>query len=165
MNYFIECGAHEGSAALQMAKLGCHCIAIEANPHTYKIKTKNIQKKNLITLNVGLGETIGKLDFFIPSNNETAGNATLKPKENHKYDKIQTNITTLNNLSQEYGFLNKKVGLWLDVEGMAFEVLMGSKTLLCNDTCMIIKVELETIEHFKGQKTAEEVAWKGKGQS
>ena len=69
LDFIIEVGAHEASASIRASKIGVSAIAIEANPHTYQIKTIKSEKFGVKTLNIGIGKKPSSQKFFIPKKN------------------------------------------------------------------------------------------------
>ena len=64
----VECGAREATASIEAIKRGAKAIAIEANPTTFNQVTPKSTDK-FTKINIGLSDTSGKLDFFIPKKN------------------------------------------------------------------------------------------------
>lgn len=154
---FVECGAHDASASVTFMQHGSRALAIEANPLTYQERTKRAEAHGVTTLNIGLGATQGALDFYIPTDNPLAGNATFRPKRGKDYRKESVPVETLNHLQERYALNEAPCALWMDLEGLAFEVLQGGDQLLAHPNCRALKVEVETFPFFEGQKLFHDV--------
>lgn len=79
----IDCGAHIGMSVLYFKKLypSSKIIAIEANPHAYRLLEKNIAAnslKDVTTYNAVLGSTKGGTPFYINSNMGTINGSVRK---------------------------------------------------------------------------------------
>ncbi|MEH6592447.1 MAG: FkbM family methyltransferase [Halioglobus sp.] len=157
VDYLLECGAHEASASSRFCSMGKQAIAIEANPLTFRSKTSAAAAHGVQVLNVGLGSSKGELEFFIPIQNEMAGNATFQPKETEAYVKQLVEVDTIDNVAHKYSFDQGFVALWIDVEGFSREVLKGATKLLEKENCVILKVEVETFPFFEGQALCTEI--------
>jgi FkbM family methyltransferase len=147
----IECGANEASASMKAIEKGINSLGIEANPFTFEKITPKSSKK-FSKLNFGLGEKNGSMTFYIPKSNQTAANATFKPKQNVIYDTRKIEVKKLDDVLKETDYINSPFALWIDVEGMQKEVLNGAIKTLQNDNCKIIKIEVEDQYLFGNQK-------------
>jgi len=147
----IECGANEATASLMANKIGIDALAIEANPETYEKVTPPSNEK-FSKLNFGLGDKSGSLKFYMPTENHTAGSATFKPKKGVEYHTSNIPIKRLDELLECTKYVDLSYALWVDVEGMQYEVLLGGSDTLMNRDCKIIKIEVEDKEIFEGQK-------------
>lgn len=157
VKYLMECGAHEASASARFATFGEKSLAIEANPLTFKHKTKLVASDKVTTLNIGLGPKNDTLEFFVPCSDTMAGHATFQPRPNEIYQQETVDVTTMDSLWQAHFDAEKKIALWIDVEGFTREVLSGGHALLSSPNCVLIKVEVETFPYFANQALCSEV--------
>lgn len=146
----VECGANEASASRYASNLGIECLAIEANPNTFNELTPPCDK-NFKKLNIGLGDKNSILVFYIPSDDQTSGSSTFKPKSDENYIKKKVKIKKLDDIIENTKYTNVPFSLWIDVEGMQKEVLMGAVSTLNNENCQMIKIEVEETNIFQGQ--------------
>ncbi|MDA8984280.1 FkbM family methyltransferase, partial [Planktomarina temperata] len=147
---FIECGANEASASIMATEMGLKALAIEANPLTFEKVTPE-PNNNFAKLNFGLSDRDSWLNFHIPKSNNTAGSATFKPKGWVDYTTQQVQTKKLDDLLDDGTYVNRPFALWIDVEGMQKEVLLGASQTLQNSNCRILKIEVEDIKVFTGQ--------------
>jgi FkbM family methyltransferase len=155
---FFECGAHEAHSSIQFVRrFGGKAVAIEANPYVYQEKTQKAEKHGVTTLNLALAAHEGELQFHIPLDSRIAGSASLLTKADNQHVSIMVKTKTLDQIVETYGLLGTPCSLWIDVEGMAFEVLTGGEKTLATETCALIKVELEDVPQWLNQVTAEKV--------
>jgi FkbM family methyltransferase len=146
----VECGAYEASASLEAIKRGCKAYAIEANPNTFnKITPKSNDK--LISMNIGLSDKAGYLDFYFPKKNNTEISSTFIKKEDTKYNCVKVPTQTLDFLISKFNIDKEPFSLWIDVEGFQNQVLLGAIKTLSKKNCKLIKIEVENVEKFKGQ--------------
>ena len=155
---FVDCGANVGDTSFKANNMGFNTIAIEPNPFAFKNIIVN--KKNKFTkINIGLSDKETVLKLNCPEHLNTAGYSTfLQPSKKHKHLKklinkvqIEVPITTLDNLNSNLNFTNQHTALWIDVEGMQKEVLIGGKDVIKNKNCKIIKIEIEKQKIFQNQ--------------
>lgn len=146
----VECGAYEASASLEAIKRGCKAYAIEANPNTFnKITPKSNDK--LISMNIGLSDKVGHLDFYFPKKNNTEISSTFVKKEDTNYNSVKVPTQTLDFLISKFNIDKEPFSLWIDVEGFQNQVLLGAIKTLSKKNCKLIKIEVENVELFKGQ--------------
>ena len=122
----VECGAREATASIEAIKRGAKAIAIEANPTTFNEVTPKSDDK-FTKINIGLSDSSGKLDFFIPKKNITAGSSTFLPKKKLDFNLVSVPINTLDQVTKNFDLTSSPFCLWIDVEGMQKQVLLGSK--------------------------------------
>jgi FkbM family methyltransferase len=151
---FIEAGAREAYASKKLALTGIEAIAIEANPLTFNMIT--LPNSNQIKcINCGVGAFKDEVNFYIPVNDLMAGNATFQPNEFDNYIIKKIKVEKIDDIINNNNFGHKLCALWIDVEGYQKQVLEGAQKILSNQNLLIIKIELEEVELFKGQSTAE----------
>jgi FkbM family methyltransferase len=151
---FIECGAGNAYASKKLSIKGVNAIALEANPLTFDKLTLPDSNK-VKCFNIGVGAIDEEIDFYIPLNNPIAGNATFQPKEFDSYIKKKVKVVKLDNLLNDLQFGSHLGALWIDVEGYQKKFLEGAKNYIQNPNLLIVKIEVEQIEHFKGSITSE----------
>jgi FkbM family methyltransferase len=146
----VECGAREATASIEAIKRGAKAIAIEANPTTFNQVTPKSTDK-FTKINIGLSDTSGKLYLYIPKKNTTAGSSTFLPKKKMDFNLVSVPIDTLDQVTKNFDLTSSPFSLWIDVEGMQKQVLLGSKNILKSKNCKFIKIEVEEREFFGGQ--------------
>jgi len=92
---------------------------------------------------------------------ETATNASFRThrKWAQKAKKVvdfEVEVTTLDHLVED-SCLESPVALWIDVEGFAHDVLLGSQRLLEQGSVCAILVEVESEEVWVGQGTLRDI--------
>lgn len=147
----IECGANEATASMRANSLGLQALAIEANPETFKKITPQ-STNNFKKVNFGLGKKNSSLNFYMPKANHTAGSATFKPKSGVEYETTKVQVRALDQLLSNTRYIESPFALWIDVEGMQYEVLNGMLGTLKRNNCKVVKIEVEDLEIFSGQR-------------
>jgi len=152
----IECGANDARASKRVTQSGRRAIAIEANPVTYEKLTQK-DAGAVEAINVGLSDTSGELEFYVPKGQDTAGDATFAPNPEFEYDAKTVPTRPLDDIMSDHDGLSHDFALWIDVEGFQRQVLDGGKTTFSSSKCKLIKIEVESEETFEGQILAEAV--------
>ena len=157
----IDVGAHIGLYTLKASKRVKKgiVIAIEPSPNNYKLLNLNVKLnklKNVITLNVALGDFVGRASLFLTKT--TVGDFISKLHPNKKisrqiYGLVPVQVEKLDNIVQNLGL--KKVNfVKIDAEGAELSILKGSiKTILTMKPsfaicCEHYKNEIDEIERF-----------------
>lgn len=153
----MECGAHEASASVRFLQRGGRfALAVEANPKVYELRTLKATQHGVKVVNVGVSSEAGELDFHIPATAPMAGSSSFLEKKNREGKPSRVKVTTIDALMAEH-FDTQHFGMWIDVEGYAFQVLSGGRQTLAQAPCKILKIELEDMEFWKDQATAFDV--------
>lgn len=154
----LEIGAHAAETSVEFVeRTGGRAIAYEANPHTFESKTKLASEKGVDVRNLGISNELGTTRFHIPISGKlrslTPGNASLR-KRSVEVEYI-TRLVTLSTIDEEVKGvdLSSGVALWIDVEGMGYEALLGGIKLFSQGNCKIVMIEVECIEFWEDQAT------------
>lgn len=124
----FDIGANMGNRSFVFLELGAIVVAVEPNQKLYEnLKFRFGEKVSI--LNIGLGEVISKMDFFIGSNhlvssfsNEYIDHKThLHPNLTYQ-KKVSVDVRTLDSLIAEYGMPSF---IKIDVEGFEKQVIKG----------------------------------------
>lgn len=155
----FECGAHEASTSTTFLKSGAQrrAVAVEANPWTYEAKTKLAEQHGVIVLHRGLGAEQGEAMFHVPQGHPTWGNASFRKDKDASYDSVPVPVETLDSLTPQYVRPDDVAAFWVDVEGLALEVLQGGPNTLAASTCRLIMIEVETQQLWSGQAVLADV--------
>jgi len=136
-----------------------NAIAIEANPHTFEKLTASSQGAGVVALPFGLGSQVGEMILQIPleSGTKIPGNASFLSRENYtRCLEIPVPMTTVDRILVDASPFTS-IALWIDVEGMSADVLLGAKASLEKGEIALIHVEVETHSYWKGQSLLNEV--------
>lgn len=158
----VEIGAHWAEASTKFVASGKSAIAYEANPYTYSSKTLLAKSEKLQVFNLGIGRAAGVSTMHIPIRSTgdarlTPGDAGFRPKSNAlQSESLEVNIATLDEEVKRLR-INSPLALWIDAEGLAYEVLAGGRHLLESGLVKLIIVEVENIPYFKSQELSSSV--------
>lgn len=159
IDLFLELGAYDASTSMKIKETIPSC-----DVHAYEANIENFEKfKNSVTdINYhysAVSDFTGQLEFFIQRKhrgrkiNKDKSNS-IKPRTDtqYEYDKVMVDTYKVDDID----YINhNNIALWIDVEGNGYEVLKGAENTL--DNVSLIKIEVETIQHWKDQKLADDV--------
>ena len=152
----IDCGAHDGSDSVELAKLFkiATIHSFEPVDALYAKLMKNAKPyKNITCYPIALANSNGAMDLYISEGASDASSSLLEPMEHLKdhpdtffIDKITVTTSTLDNWAKENNI--KKVDmLWLDMQGYELNMLKASEFIL--DSVYVIHTEVSTRETYK----------------
>lgn len=175
---FLDVGANDGSAGLRAKRLFPHArvLSLEANPHIQRMHVGKLTSAGVESLNVAACGSMGPVTIYVPKTlsrayvngdlvpaaiqeaADTGKSSLLKRDEEATYEECQVPGHRLDDLVQDAltTFVGRKAALWVDVEGSAFDVLLGANELL-DRTCALL-VETESFPFWKDQKQSGDVA-------
>lgn len=156
----LECGAHKAEISTAFCERGIGiAVAFEANPYTYHNFTSLAASSGVKVIQKGMGAAAGLMHLNIPLEDGllTPGNASflLRQTLGHE-DSVCVEVTTVDDVLQELTS-DVRIALWIDVEGLALEVLLGAKQSLENGRIELIHLECETEEFWVGQALLPEI--------
>lgn len=161
INCFIEAGAFDAQTSLKVNNIkNCEVFAFEANPYNFNNFKSNFLNTDINYLNFAVSDKEEELIFFVQttvdghqvSSIKKNNSLKIKTNKNITYERHQVQCVSINGFFKE---TTKNFALWIDVEGLAYEVLLGATKILKNTS--FLKIEVEQKEIWKGQKTAEDV--------
>jgi len=159
---FIEAGAYNGETSLKVRDMSnCDIYSFEANPFNFNNFKNNFLEKNIQYYNLAVSNVDQPINILIQKEIDGVNidpikkNNSLKIKnsKNILYDSIEIKSITLDNFFLKKYYNN--IGLWIDVEGLGYEVLQGSIKILKN--AKILKIEVENKPIWENQKLDHEV--------
>ncbi|HEY3175495.1 MAG TPA: FkbM family methyltransferase [Candidatus Polarisedimenticolia bacterium] len=158
-----DVGSMDGREALRFrtALPDAAVFAFEANPHNFRAieGDPEIASAGIRLVQAAAAAADGTLAFNIADvdyNDREAnrGLSSLMIGETAVRETINVKSLRLDRFLSAAGHFTR-IALWVDVEGAAFEALLGSEGILQRVCC--IHTEVETRAFFKGQKTFDEV--------
>ena len=164
ISQLLECGANDASVSrrfIEETKNGSS-LALEANPYVFnKFWSLNSNIQNLTYRNVGVSNSKGKFEFFIPNVTDKEisifGSFQKLPQYYADYTSIKVGKDKLDNLIK-LSKASASIGMWIDVEGEAFRLFEGAKTLLKSGKIKLIYVEVQEASHYQDEKNAYEIS-------
>jgi len=158
-----DVGSMDGREALRFrsALPDATIFAFEPNPHNFQAieGDPEIASADIRLVQAAVAGVDGTLGFNIADadyndRNANRGLSSLMIGETAVRETINVRSLRLDRFLSDAGEFST-IALWVDVEGAAFEALLGSEGILQRVCC--IHTEVETREFFKGQKTFDEV--------
>jgi FkbM family methyltransferase len=148
-----DVGSLNGADALRFRRAvpRADIIAFEANPENYHsmLATPALQRAAVVTLPYAAAERDGEAQFYVvpvagPENLARRGMSSLyqRPEAERRGNAVLVLTRRLDGILASRGIADRRIALWIDAEGAAFEVLQGASGLL--DRVMLIHVEVET---------------------
>jgi len=150
----LECGARGAETSIRFKKENPYSrvIAFEANPITYSKSTIKAKEHGVEIYNIGITDKCGTMPFRIPLKKETAGNASfMKRSKERMHRTVDVQVKNIDSLDLK----EENIILWIDVEGMGYEVLVGAENTLENTS--VVFIEVEEHPYWVGQKLADDV--------
>ena len=142
-DYFIDIGANIGHISISLKKNlpSINCLAIEANPNTFKILNNNIKlnKLDIRTINCAVGDvnnsTIKFQDSISDECNSVISDRMLKKNDENIYvvehkNELSVEVKTLDFLINYFSISNNIRLIKIDTEGYELFVLKGGKNIL-----------------------------------
>lgn len=126
-------GSHIGAHVVSLARHADNLVAIEANPHTYKLLQANTRLNNFDNVhcyNVAAGESSGRIRFVL--NRENSGGSKRMPNAEHVHyfydnpDVVEVDLVALDELlgPRAFNFI------LMDIEGSETFAIRGMPRLL-----------------------------------
>lgn len=154
VDLFLEVGAFDAETSVKVKNTlpSCEVYAYEANVYNYE-KFKDA-RSNINYEHLALSNFVGETNFYVQLSNNgrimpktKKNNSLLKRTEkNVQYETVTVKVDTIDNLFQDD---KRNTGMWIDVEGVGYEVLLGANGLLENTS--VIKIEVESFQFWKDQ--------------
>lgn len=157
----IECGANRAETSIEFMQKGLgKAVAVEANPDTYRTRTTLAEARGVQVINAALGATAGEVVLKVPVSNGTVhegASSLFSRSEDTEYIEHRVRQATLDEIAISHGLQHEGIALWIDVEGLAHQVLSGARQLLNAKSIELIYVEVETIKYWENQYLASDV--------
>ncbi len=144
--HVVEVGAREASFSIQMRTLlrNSKIHAFEANPNVYQKFYDKIVARGISYQNVGVSNISGTGIFLLDdSKDRIDGSHSLLSRSNKvdSYSHLEIQLTTLDDALGEEINAETNFCLWIDVEGLAYQVLDGARKVLEHTQSIFIEVE------------------------
>ncbi len=175
---FLDIGANDGTAARAVKKIrpDCEVWAFEANPQIHEKYAPLLATSGAYYVNLAVAEKTGQIKVYAPRTLsqavvagqiversaieplDTGKTSMYRRTENSTYQEFDVDAVRLDDFValRKIPLDGRKVALWIDVEGAAFEVLSGAKVAL--SAVSIIMIESENHEFWVGQKQCANIA-------
>jgi FkbM family methyltransferase len=175
---FLDVGANDASTACRIKAMmpACDVWAFEANPEIHGRFVSAVTSTGVNYANLAISGAMGKVTLYSPKtlskaivDGEVVDLASVEPEvtgktsmrkrnEDATYREFTVDAISLDDFMavRQTAGVDRDVALWIDVEGAAFEVLLGAEAAL--KRAAVILIEAENYEFWSGQKQAADVA-------
>lgn len=144
---FLEIGCHEAEASVRfVTEKPCRVAhAVEANPYVFERTRAALTSDRIVLHNAAVSDRRGRMTFNVPVDPTLAHFGSLKQREgNARTQPVEVDAITLDDVAQAAAVAlpgPRDVGLWIDVEGAALEVLLGGQTALARVAAAYLEVQ------------------------
>ena len=160
----LEMGAKEAefSRACRRRLPDAEIHAFEANPLIYARHREAIEAEGVRLHHMAVAETSGPIRFLISTEIEgrpispKSGGHSLKSRNGRvavREEAVQG--TSVDDFCAAQGLIGRPCAMWIDLEGCAYEALMGAGRMLASTLAILVEVETKAI--WTGQRLAGEV--------
>ena len=125
-------------------------LAIEPHPTLFARMVQGLAGSGITPINAAVSDHEGSMEFYV--NDAESLNGSLR-RVGTSDSAVTVSVRTLDAIAGPYA--REQIFLWIDAEGMAWEVLNGGAAVLPSVAC--IHVEYESKVLFDGQKTFDEL--------
>lgn len=162
----LDVGSMDGSDSKKFKQLvpSAEVVAFEGNPNNYRVMCADIdlQKSGVRVINRLVSNQEGSQSFFVQKSlhpvvgfNKGTSSAMRRDELGMETEEVRLDAVRIDSfLAREYPN-KKRVAMWIDVEGHAYQVLEGLRE--AQDCVYLIHVEVETREIWPGQKVESEI--------
>ena len=148
-----DVGSMDGSDALRFrdARPAAQIYAFEVNPENLRVMKDNplLSERDIQIVGLAASDVDGEADFFVlPADysytrrNDVRGMSSLYRRPSHPGVATRVATTRLDTFLRERCSPRTRIGLWIDVEGKAFEVIQGALGII--KQLRVLHVEVET---------------------
>lgn len=152
---FIDIGANIGYYTLLLANKNIKTYSFEPNLENYNILTKNLKINNFnnsLHYNLGLSDSIGKLEFYYSK--EKSGHGSFNKKIVEQQNLNLCKIIKVNKLDN-IDIQGKNIMVKIDIEGYELNAIMGMLQLLDSKKIKVFCIEISRI--FYGNDVEKEI--------
>ena len=146
----------DGSDALGFRRMlpDANVLALEPNPRNFALMEadRQLERQSIRVLQLAASNRCSEAPFFVVTADYTGsdyrrGMSSLyrRPEDSMLTEVVQVPTVRIDQLLAEASLNDTRVALWLDTEGMAFEVIMGAKDVLPSTLMIHVEVETEAI--------------------
>jgi len=151
LSHFFEIGCFSAEFSKRLSKKSdCKITAFEANPYNYKRFKDSIEAAGINFIHSAISNVNDSLTFKIQNGKEEAGNNSLLKRETLPKKGYTEVSVKCSKLDEYYSDDIKSAALWIDAEGVGYEVLEGAQSIL--EKTKYVFIEVEEIRYWKNQK-------------
>ena len=151
-NEFLEIGCFKAEFSIRLRKFlqECKVTAFEANPYNYKKYHDAITTAGVNHVHSAVSNKEGKITFKLQNKDFNVGNNSILERTRDPikgYVDVEVDCIKIDSFTDKQ---SKDICIWIDAEGVGYEVLLGAKETLKKTKYVII--EVEEIQYWKKQK-------------
>lgn len=164
-DYFFEIGAFNAEFSRRIKPLlpDTKIFAFEANPYNYKKFESLVSNAGVEYIHSAISNEVGTVTFNLQQSidgvrvDPIRGNNSLleRNQEAVDYEKITVPCDTVDNRFSTLIEPGDTIAMWIDVEGMAYQVFDGADSILSHTK--IILVELEDRDYWENQHLSTDI--------
>ena len=165
-NLICDVGSFDGAHALSFCKSGVRVVALEANPFNAESLAENVEVANagidvfhLAAWNKNENTTFNVIDVPNSASDDwrnMIGSIRTRTDREFGSRKVTVQATRLDTFIANLDIERPgSIALWIDVEGVGFEVLEGIRGI--HERVCVIHIEVETCEFWERQQLWPEV--------
>lgn len=160
----LELGAAEASFSAQVRSLldKGEVHALEANPHLYRKHRREADAAGVRYHNLAVGPQDGRVSFKLGTHKDgqelsptKTNNSILEKALDIQYRAIEVDMVTVDGFVDRQGLTDRSCAMWVDTEGLAYDVLCGAERTLKATRALLVEVEDKPF--WIGQHLAHEV--------
>ncbi|MES1981395.1 MAG: FkbM family methyltransferase [Pseudomonadota bacterium] len=162
----FDIGSMDGADSKRFRKLlpKAEIIAFEPNPNNYRAMCEDhkIEKYGIKVINKLVSDKAQSRSFFLQNAevgtdelNRGISSALKRRQQGGQHEEIKVDSVRIDSFLNSREVAKNRVALWIDVEGLAYEVLEGISD--AQDYVHLIHVEVETREIWTGQRLESDV--------
>lgn len=150
----MDIGSRDATEAKGFKRISPKSLVMAIEPHPMLFKKieqdQEVERLGIRPLNFAIADKEGILPFYI--NDPVSLNGSLRESANSSAP-VEVAVTTMDNILARENV--PSLALWIDAEGLAYEILQGGRNALEN--VWYIHTEFETQPIFTGQKIFREL--------
>lgn len=164
-DYFFEIGAFNAEFSRRISPLlpGTQIYAFEANPYNHRRFEVLVSNTGVKYIHSAISNEVGTVTFNLQKSidgesvDPIRGNNSLleRNQEAVDYEKITVPCNTVDSYFSNLIGSKASIAMWIDVEGMAYQVFSGADSILANTK--IVLVELEDRDYWENQHLSTDV--------
>ena len=158
-----DVGSMDGSHAILFKKACPNALvfAFEANPYNYRRMLQDGRLQVVDRRHMAVSDFSGIAKFYIAPadydhDRDNRGQSSLLPDEHFEEEVCQVPATRMDDFLGREAANNKRIAMWIDVEGAGWEVLSGCRSIV--ERLELVHIEVEKKPMKQGQKLYQDVS-------
>lgn len=153
-----DVGSMDGSDALRFRRMlpTANIIALEPNPRNFALMSadERLRRDSIRIFPLAASDCAGEAPFYVVDADYTTGRDRFRrgmsslhrrSDDSHLAEVTEVLTVRLDELLADESLADRPIALWIDTEGMAFEVVLGASGILQSTPLVHVEVETERI--------------------